>query len=285
MSQKNVADMKGNGIDITLTSMNIDKTFKWQTEFLMSYNTSKTTKYISLNNPTASFYVGQGNGISVGPIVGKPLYSVISYKWGGLDDKGNPQGYLHGKLSTDYKSIFNSPGGGKGDTLSYIYNGPATPIYWGSVSNTFKWKGLSLTANITYKAGYYFRKSSISYNSLFNFGIGHSDFAKRWQNPDDEKVTHVPSMIYPDDSNRDNFYLLSDATVEKGDHIRLQFINLSYELNKSILKSLPLQSFSLYVNTSNLGILWRANKDRIDPDYPSSIPAPKTYAIGIKATF
>lgn len=282
---KNVANMKGTGIDINLNSNNINRIFKWRTDFLMSYNESKTTKYLDLSNPTARYFVAQGNAYSVGPIVGKPLYSVISYKWGGLDMDGNPQGYLNGNLSTDYTAIFNSSGNAKGDSVSYVYNGPATPAFWGSVGNTFSWRGLSLIIDITYKLGYYFKKSSISYNSLFNFGLGHSDFAKRWQHPGDESKTNVPSMVYPNNENRDNFFLLSGTNVERGDHIRLQFISLNYELNNSVVKNSPLKSFNLYVNVSNLGLIWKANKEGIDPDYPSTIPAPKTFAIGIRASF
>ncbi len=282
---KNIAGMAGNGIDLVWQSKNIDRTFKWITNFLFSYNVNKTTSYyIAEGIPTASFYVGQGNGSQIGPIVGKPLYSIISYKWGGLDNSGNPQGYLDGSLSTNYTSIFNAAGKLK-DTQNIVYSGPASPKFFGSIGNTFSWKGFSLTANITYKLGYYFRKSSISYDALFNAGIGHSDFAKRWQKPGDEKITNVPSMVYPNDGTRDEFYLSSQANVDKADHIRLQFINLSYDFARSLFKKLPFQSVQLYINASNLGILWKANKDGLDPDYATSVPAAKTWAIGVRTNF
>jgi TonB-dependent starch-binding outer membrane protein SusC len=282
---KNVAAMIGNGVDFILKSKNIDRKFKWVTNFLFNYNNNQTTSYYFPDGVlTASYYTGLGNGSSIGPLIGKPLYSIISYKWGGLDNQGNPQGFLNGSMSTDYNSIFNSAGNIK-DSQNIVYSGPATPVFFGSIGNSFSWKGLSLTANITYKLGYYFRKSSISYDALFNDGIGHSDFEKRWQNPGDEKLTHVPSMIYPNDANRDEFYLSSSVNVDRGDHIRLQFINLSYDLNKSLLKGFPFQSVQCYVNASNLGILWRANKDGLDPDYANSTPAPKTIALGFRANF
>jgi hypothetical protein len=75
--------------------------------------------------------------------------------------------------------------------------------------------------------------------------------------------------------------------VEKGDHIRLQFVNLSYNLNLK-LKNLAVQRCQIYGNASNLGIIWRANKRGIDPDYISTtteLPPGKAFAIGVKFFF
>jgi len=274
---KNVANMVGNGIDVLLQTININKGFKWHTYFLFNYNLSKTTSYYI---PPGTSYGGTA-GINISTIPGKPVYSILSYKWGGLNATGNPQGYLNKNLSTNYAAIFNS----LTSPDSIVFNGPASPKYFGSVSNTFFYKGFSLTANITFKLGYFFRKTSISYDQLFNSGTGHLDFSKRWQKPGDELITNVPSMIYPNDANRDIFYLNSEATVAKADHLRLQFINLSYDVSKSLIKRVPFSLIQLYINVSNLGILWKANNDDIDPDYQSSIPPSRTYAIGLKANF
>ena len=108
---------------------------------------------------------------------------------------------------------------------------------------------------------------------------------KRWQQPGDEKHTSVPSMIYPDNYARDQFYLNSAALARKADNIRLQYINLSYDLNKTHWKGLPLQHIQFYIYANNLGIVWRANKDHLDPDYLSVLPAPPTFAFGLRTSF
>lgn len=275
---RNLAGMSGDGIDIVFQTKNIDKHIKWVSTLLFNYNVSKTTSYYAARNQ--KFNAGYGQSIS--PVVGKPLYAIASYKWGGLDTvKGNPRGYLNKQLSTDYIKIFNaltSP-----DSL--VYSGTSSPTVFGSLSNTISWKGFSVTVNIAYKLGYYFRRSSLDYDQLFNTGIGHADYAQRWQKPGDELKINIPSMVYPNISGRDRFYLLSEATVEKADHIRLQFINISYDFDRLLLKQSLVKSLQLYINASNLGILWRANKYHIDPDYPSSLRPAATYAIGVKANF
>jgi hypothetical protein len=74
--------------------------------------------------------------------------------------------------------------------------------------------------------------------------------------------------------------------VDKGDHVRLQDISISYDLTPCLKKGTPFTSLSVYGYLNNVGILWRANKDGLDPDlYANSLPLPKTYSIGIKANF
>lgn len=275
---RNVADMKANGIDLILHTINFNKAIKWKTDFLISYYSDKTINY----NLPKGFIFRPGYASSISPIVGKPLYSIFSYNMAGLNpENGNPQGYLKKQISEDYNSIINS----FTDADSLIYHGPATPKVYGSIGNTFFWKGFSLNINLTYKLGYYFRKRSIGYTTLFSSGNGNADFAKRWKNPGDEAFTNVPSMVYPGVASRDNFYLLSQHTVLRADNIRLQFINLSYDFFNLLPSQTVFKSLQLYLNAANLGIIWRANKDGLDPEYPSSLSASKAFAIGLRTNF
>jgi len=277
---KNIADMKGEGMDIAIQSTNINRKFKWFTNWLFNYNVSKTTDYYT---PFGFRYLA-GSGSDISPLIGKPLYSILSYKWGGLDSEGNPQGYLNKRLSTDYNEIFNS----LTSADSLVYSGPAVPKYFGSVGNTFTWKGFSLSVNITFKLRYFFRKPTISYNQLVNSGIGNADYSKRWQQPGDELITTVPGLVYPINSNarsRDQFYALSEPTVLKGDQVRLQFINLNYDFKSLFAKKAGITGLQLYFTGSNLGLLWRANNEGIDPDFQSTWPTPVNYTFGLRASF
>jgi hypothetical protein len=276
---KNIADMKGNGLDLTIQSTNINKQFKWVTNWLFNYNVSKTTSYYT---PSGLRYLA-GSGKDISPLIGKSLYSILSYKWGGLNAEGDPQGYLNKKLSTDYDGIFNS----LTSADSLVYSGPAVPKYFGSFGNTFMWKGFSLSINMTFKLGYFFRKPTISYNQLVNSGIGNADYSKRWQKPGDELITTVPGLVYPINGNarsRDQFYADSEPTVLRGDQLRLQFINLNYDF-RQLPDKFHITRLQLYFIANNLGLLWRANNDGIDPDFQSTWPTPKTYSIGVRASF
>lgn len=113
----------------------------------------------------------------------------------------------------------------------------------------------------------------------------NDEYAQRWQKPRDENSTNVPSLTYPADANRDKFYLNSEATVEKGDHIRLQDIRLSYDLPTVNHWRKIFQQAQCFVYGNNLGILWKANTKGIDPDYRVGLPAPRSWSMGVKLIF
>jgi TonB-linked SusC/RagA family outer membrane protein len=277
---KNVADMEGKGIDVNIRSINFDSRFKWTTNLLYNYNRSKTTAYFSESSKNGIALLGAGNSII--PVVGKPLYGIVAYKWGGLDNEGNPQGYVDGKLSTDYRAIGDQADEKGLDGGNIVFIGSGTPLSFGSLINTFTVKQFSLSINISYRFNYYFLKSALRYSGLVDGGVASSDYEKRWQKPGDELVTNVPSFQYPVDSRRDNFYALSQINVLPADNIRLEYINFSYSPGS---KSNWFKNLQVYANAANLGLMWKKNKEGLDPDYPSTLRPVKTWALGVKATF
>src|SRR5690606_24841779 len=124
--------------------------------------------------------------------------------------------------------------------------------YYGAFNNSIAYRGFSLNVSLLYRGGHYFRRESISYQSLFANWTGHGDFEKRWQHPGDEKVTTVPSMVYPADANRDNFYQRSEANIDRGDLVRIQSIRLSYLIRPAEIGSSVI-SGSVFVGANNLG--------------------------------
>ncbi len=280
---KNVASMQGRGVDLTLSSRNVrTPSFGWTTDLKASYYRDEVTEYFQ-GNQMASRFVTSVPAISAAP--GRPVYGIYSYRWAGLDPQtGNPQGYVEGQVSQDYTAL----SGFQVQLSDLKYHGSALPTFYGSLGNTLSYKGFSLTARLTYKLGYYFRRSSLSYSNLFASGLGHADYAERWQQPGDEAHTDVPSLVYPAVSRRDSFYAGSEALVERGDHVRLQYITASYTLDRSRYKRLPFQRLQLQLNASNLGLLWRANKHGLDPDYALgyyALAPARSYAVGLKASF
>jgi hypothetical protein len=111
------------------------------------------------------------------------------------------------------------------------------------------------------------------------------DFENRWQKPGDEWITNVPAMSYPANSNRDKFYLYSEATVLKGDLFRLQDLRITYDFPDLKLAKRALKKLQLYTYINNIGILWRANKEHLDPDYGGNLPPQTSFSFGIKTEF
>lgn len=275
----NVAAMMGKGIDVNITSQNIHKDLSWQTNWLFSYAASKITKYL-LPPGNASTGNLQINSFYINPVQGKPVYSVYSYQWGGLAANiGDPQGILQGKITTDYNTIMQQ------SIDSIMYNGPAQPVFFGALRNSFQWKKFSLSFLVSYKLDYFFRIPSINYYLLYNTWSGSGDYALRWQKPGDEKTTNVPSMVYPADFQRDNFYNYSSVLVAKADNIRLDDINVAYNIDKTNFKALPFQHLAIYFYASNLAVLYTANSRNIDPYYNNVPKEGKHFSVGITVSF
>ena len=271
----NNASISGNGIDMVLNGSAESAAFKWTGNLLLSYTTDRVSSYQQVG--TVFDYVSGAKA----PMVGRPLFSLYSYRWAGLNPvNGDPQAYL-GKTVTGYSTIIR-----KAVPADLVYGGPLLPRVFGSLRQTFSWKSLSLSLNITYKLGYYFRRSSINYLNLLNNWGGHSDYLLRWQKPGDEAVTDVPSMAEVTGRSRDQVYLYSDILSERADHIRWRDLRLSYDINPRARGKLPAQRVQLYVYINNICILWKANKYGIDPDYGSwLIPAPRSIAAGVVIDF
>jgi TonB-linked SusC/RagA family outer membrane protein len=265
LARGNFSSLKGYGYDLTLNGKLIERTFTWSANLLFSYTSNKITK-------------NEGN---TGKVIGRPVSSLFSYYWGGLDNMGDPLGYFEEKPSKDYNSIIQA---GSADVKNKEYNGSTTPVYFASLRNTFTYKKVTISTTFSFKAGYYLRRSSINYNLLFTNGIGHQDFINRWQNSGDENRTSVPALRYidyPQFANRDAFYEGSSALVIKGDHIRWQDVSINYDVltnSKTFIRSLQ-----VYFYANNLGVVWTANDQKIDPDYSNSLYVnPKVFSLGFR---
>lgn len=277
---KNVASMEGKGIDLMLTSKNIVGPLNWQTTLVLSQNKNKTKTYYSLNPVNEADFLSSGNTIT--PVPGLPLYAIAGFKWGGLDQNGNPQSYVNGMLSNDYSAI-NKEGRQLGVNGNIIFKGSAKPQLFGSIENSFGYKNLTLSVSIAFQGDYYFRKNTTSYGTFLTNGIAYSDIMERWQQAGDELKTNVPSFAYPVKSQRDLIYRQADINILRADHARLAYINLSWSPKLKLGQSFTQTSF--YFNARNLGIIWTANKEHIDPEYQDEIAPLKTFTLGLRVNF
>lgn len=96
--------------------------------------------------------------------------------------------------------------------------------------------------------------------------------------------TNVPSQIYPANARRDSFYLNSEATVERGDNVKLDEIFLSYDM--PLKKGGSFKSLRFYVFGNNLNVmLWKANKVGLDSDVIYGLRTKPTIAAGFKFNY
>ena len=271
----NKGSFAGNGIDLVLNSININDRVKWISNLLFNYNTDKVLSY---DQPAISPSVAvQGN-----IVVGQPLYSLRGFKSASLDPiNGGPRIFNNG-IVTSYanylKTTFND----------ITYFGTLAPKVFGSIRNSITYQKYSVSFNITYKLNYFFRRSSINYSGLLtgNSFNAHKDYLNRWQKAGDELVTTIPAMPSVSNTNYDFVYAYSESLIERGDHIRLQDIRLSYDLDKLSLGRAKIKSAQFFLIANNMGIIWRANRIGVDPDFGDGIngllPPARTISFGLR---
>lgn len=266
---RNSAHLLTRGMELTLAAAIVrSQAFRWDTRFRASSANYTVSRYLIEFN-------GQGytsDGANLYPIEGHNPYLVVSYRWAGLDPRnGDPQGYLNGKVSSNWDSIFYYT-----PLHEQVIHGSALPTVFGNWLHTLRWRRFEASFNISYQLGHYFRKPTVYYSSLFGNGVAHGDYQRRWQNPGDERTTNVPSMRYPNPSDtRDGFYASSAITALPGDHVRLQDARLSYRF----------AGFEAYTYLNNLNLLlWKKNKAGLDPQFPSGLKPGLQCSAGIVFT-
>ena len=271
----NTASTIGQGIDLSMNSLNFKGPIKWQTNFMYSYIADKVKQY-DVKASVANYLGGGAYGDY--PLTGKPVTAIYSYSWAGLDPlTGDPLGYIDGTSSKDYTKIIQGA-----TPENILFNGSSRPTHFGAIRNTLTWCHLSISANISYRMNYYYRKSSVKYVSILNGSGGHGDYELRWQKPGDEVHTHIPSLPVSINNNRDNFYTFSSELVRRGDNIRFQDIKFNYTITRNNSHKLPFSRLELYAYANNIGLLWKKEKGIEDPDYQTSKPI-RTLSFGIKA--
>ncbi|SDT56386.1 TonB-linked outer membrane protein, SusC/RagA family [Mucilaginibacter mallensis] len=282
----NAGTLSSHGLEFGLQGAIVQqKNWGWNSSFTFSYNTdvvtdARFTKTSSIN------LVGSST-----PINGYPLDYLFVYRWAGLDNTGNSQIYDHNG------NIVSSTTGNSNLTSADLkYAGRTTPPYFGGWSNDFRYESFTLNVQMVYKMGYKFLKYSIgnypanaSTSNPFTGVLGtEADLAYRWRNPGDEAFTNVPGLGAS--TNSINRYQYSDILVRDASQVRLQQVALSYALPHNIVMHTPFKALSGSISARNLGLIWRANKDGIDPDYVNTtsynnLPPAKNFVFGINASF
>src|SRR5690606_9070469 len=91
----NFSSMKGQGWDFSINTVNSKGQIRWSSNALLSFAKDKVTRY-DITHTNQQILVADGlNGRGVIPIEGRPVFSVYSLPFAGLDaENGDPLGYL-----------------------------------------------------------------------------------------------------------------------------------------------------------------------------------------------
>lgn len=274
----NYASLQTRGFDLELNTVNLNGKLRWSSHLLLSKSANKVIKYTA--NEAASVRDYFPTTFNAPPVEGLSRDVLYAFPWQGLNIEGMPQVLVADELSTDYSRYITSI---RPDDL--LVMGSRIPPWTVFLRQEFQYKKFDFSLNVSGRFGGVMRTNSIEYGKLMSGGIVHRDYYQRWQERGDENKTYVPAIPERTDSNRDLIYQNSEILVESSDNIRLRDIRLGYTWAKANSSRLPrfIQSINLYIYAKDLGLIWKATKKEIDPDYPyTNFPVQHTVAFGVK---
>ena len=267
----NIATMESNGVEFSLSTQNIKtEDFSWTTDFIYAKATNKITE---LETTTRVIDLITGNGFAQ---VNRPNRAMYSIPFQGLNEEGLPT-----FLNEDGEVTVGDINLQERDKLDFLeYSGTTDPTDFGSLGNTFKYKGLTLNVFATYSFGNVIRLDPVFASSYSDLDAFPREFENRWVAPGDEEFTDVPVIATARQENNYGQYVLataynaynySSARIAKGDFIRLKQVSLGYNFDDAVTESLNVDSFSMKLQATNLFLLYSDKKlNGQDPEFFNS---------------
>ena len=283
----NVASMKSNGVEFSLSTQNIKTAdFSWNTNLIFSYAHNEIT---DLHSPARIIDLVQGTGY---PLVGYPVRSIFSIPFKGLNRDGLPTFLDQDGNITTTGIYFQTRDQSKTKFLKY--EGPVDPTVTGSLGNVFKYKNWTLNVFLTYSFGNVVRLDDVFKNKYDDLSSMTKEFRNRWTHAGDEKRTDVPVIASRWQNTQDenlkyayNAYNYSDVRVAKGDFIRMKEIALTYDFPKPWLNPMGVNNLSLKLQATNLFLIYADKKlNGQDPEFFNTggvaVPVPKQFTLTVR---
>lgn len=272
---RNGGSIVNKGMEFTIKSHNLVGSFKWDTDFNISFNRNEL-KSLSLT----PVYWGATTNDNVNQYVvrnapGHPLGSF----WGYISDGVDPE---TGDLI--YRDV---NGDGEVTSSDRTYIGDPNPDFTFGLTNTFSYKGFSLSVLLQGSVGNdIYNVSRMESEGMFNSNNQSTGVLRRWRIPG--QITDVPKVGF----NQQN----STYYVEDGSYLRVKDISISYDVPKTLISKIHLTRLTPYVSFTNL-ITWTGYSGR-DPEVNQAgnsgavqgidwgtYPLCRSFVMGVKVEF
>jgi TonB-linked SusC/RagA family outer membrane protein len=241
---ENIGAMYNRGVELRLAgdviktqdfTWNLDvnwTTFKNEITRLPYKELVSGTKKLKVGEDLQAFWLREYYGVD--PENGNALYRAIAYN------------------EANSKIIGSDTVTSNANNGRFHYAGTAIPKFSGGFTNTFTFKGFTLSALVTYAVGGKFYDSQ--YATLMNHGTYggamHKDMLNRWQNPGD--ITDVPKLQV---GNTANLAAASDRWLVDASYLNFRSVSLGYNIPASLTNRLKLRNVNLFATGENLALI------------------------------
>ena len=233
--QTNAGSIENKGLDISVSTLNLDGKLRWNTEFNISFNRNKVTDL----QYTDVYYFGRiySNNQDVAIVKeGLALGTFYGYVSEGVDPET-------GDLK--YKDV---NGNGLFDPGDRTVIGSAQPKFTYGLTNSFSYKRFDL--NFFFQGSYgndIFNATRIDLEGMFDSKNQSTAVLRRWT--EDNRNTDIPRAV--GGGNVDNVRN-STRFVEDGSYIRLKAVTLSYQIVQDRKVKTGINKMTVYLTGQNL---------------------------------
>ena len=271
----NGGEIENRGWELAVSSKNLTGKLSWNTDFNISFNRNKLKSLKLTKVYPAAITTDHVHDYVVRNTPGRPLGSFYGYIADGVNRET-------GELN--YRDI-NNDGIISANDRTYI--GDPNPDFTFGMTNTFAWKGLSLSVLLQGSYGNdIYNVSRMDNEGMFDGRNQSTTVLRRWRIPG--QITDVPKAGF--DQRNSTYY------IEDGSYLRVKSITLSYDVPALVLRKMHLTRLMPYISFTNL-LTWTGYKGR-DPEvnqYGDSgtvqgldwgtYPLSRSFVMGLKVEF
>lgn len=271
----NGGEIENRGWELAVSSKNLTGKLSWNTDFNISFNRNKLESLKLTKVYPAAITTDHVHDYVVRNTPGRPLGSFYGYIADGVNRET-------GELN--YRDV-NNDGIISANDRTYI--GDPNPDFTFGMTNTFAWKGLSLSVLLQGSYGNdIYNVSRMDNEGMFDGRNQSTTVLRRWRIPG--QITDVPKAGF--DQRNSTYY------IEDGSYLRVKSITLSYDVPALALRKMHLTRLMPYISFTNL-LTWTGYKGR-DPEvnqYGDSgtvqgldwgtYPLSRSFVMGLKVEF
>jgi TonB-linked SusC/RagA family outer membrane protein len=267
---KNFGDIENKGVELSLSADVVKvNSFSWTLNANWSTNQNKLVK--------ANVPLTRVGGAQLANEEGRNFNSFYMVRWAGVDPATGSGMWIDstGKANINYNAA------------KAVFVGKPQPDGFGTLTNTFNYKDIALSAQLYYQYGFQvYNNAGLINDGNAPYNNQAKEALNRWQKSGD--IAANPKRIL----NNSVASLGSTRYLLDGDFIRLQNISISYNLPRNFIQHLHINALRIYAQAYNLAI-WNTKKQLLDVsniDVTGNVastlyPNPKSFSIGLTLNF
>jgi TonB-linked SusC/RagA family outer membrane protein len=295
-SLENIGEVENTGWELTVSSVNVDRAFKWSTDFNVSAFRNKVTKLGPEGAPIISSYhitkIGEPMGMFYGYLTDGVFMNQAELDAGPVYNPGASDESRVGDVR--FKDVSGPDGNPDGivNTFDRTIIGSPYPDFYYGMTNRFAYKNWSLTVSLQGTQG------NMVFSNSDNFLYTRARYkqlsivSNYWVSEDQPGDGESPR---PNNNPTGGLRQKSTRFLDDGSYFRINNINLSYSFPAAITSKLSLSSLRIYATATNPVLSTKYhffnpevsnNSDPLEPGVNNyDYPVAKSLVLGLNLSF